>query len=132
MLNISTFKYVVEGFVVPVISIFGLLGNTLTILVLNHREVKLKPSLVQILCGLATFDNVFLVFTFFMFTMPALSARYVRHIFWLHLFRVFISGILQFSGLIATTFRSILGKRKAELGIRVTTLAEGKSAKMFK
>ena len=43
------------------------------VLVLNHREVKLKKSLVQILCGLATFDNAFLVATFFMFTMPQLS-----------------------------------------------------------
>lgn len=73
MLNPVTFKYWVEGWMVPVISLFGILGNLMTILVLNHREVKLKKSLVQILCGLATFDNIFLVFTFFMFTLPALS-----------------------------------------------------------
>ncbi len=69
------FKYVVEGLVVPAVSAFGLLGNALTILVLNHRAVKLKQSLIQILCGLATFDNAFLVCTFFMFTMPCLSER---------------------------------------------------------
>ena len=74
-LSVATFKYVVEGFVVPLVSVFGLLGNLLTVLVLNHREVKLKRSLVQILCGLASFDNAFLVATFFMFTMPQLSER---------------------------------------------------------
>ena len=39
--------------------------------------MKLKSSLVRILCGLATFDNVFLVLACFMFTLPALSARSV-------------------------------------------------------
>ena len=38
-------------------------------------QVKLKSSLVRILCGLATFDNVFLVLACFMFTLPALSTR---------------------------------------------------------
>ena len=72
-MEINYFKYVVEGLIVPVVSVVGLLGNSLTIVVLNHREVKLKKSLVDILCGLATFDNLFLVAIFFMFTMPAIS-----------------------------------------------------------
>ena len=42
---------------------------------LSPFQVKLKSSLVRILCGLATFDNVFLVAAFFMFTLPALSQR---------------------------------------------------------
>lgn len=74
-MDVHYFKYVVEGLVVPTVSLFGLAGNVLTMLVLNHRAVKLKRSLVQILCGLATFDNAFLVCTFFMFTMPMLSQR---------------------------------------------------------
>jgi len=45
------------------------------------RDVKLKRSLVQILCGLATFDNAFLVLTFFMFTMPCLSERWVMRVY---------------------------------------------------
>ena len=68
-------KYVVEGFLVPLIALFGLGGNLLTIVVLHQREVKLKSSLVRILCGLATFDNVFLALACALFTMPALSQR---------------------------------------------------------
>ena len=73
MIVISQFKYVVEGLIVPQVSLVGLLANTLTIVVLNHREVKLKKSLVDILCGLATFDNLFLLSIFPMFTLPVLS-----------------------------------------------------------
>jgi hypothetical protein len=75
MMSGGVFKYSVEGFLVPLISLFGFLGNLLTILVLNHREVKLKQSLVRVLCGLANFDNVFLVCACFLFTLPALSER---------------------------------------------------------
>ena len=48
-------RYIIEGWIVPVVSVVGLLGNSLTVLVLNHREVKLKKCLVDILCGLAAF-----------------------------------------------------------------------------
>ena len=71
----SAFKYAVEGFAVPLVSVFGFAGNCLAFAVLTLSEVKLKRSLVQLLCGLATFDNVFLLLTFFMFTMPVLSER---------------------------------------------------------
>ena len=72
---VESFKYAVEGCLLPVISVFGLLGNGLTALVMRYCEVKLKKSLVQLLCGLAGFDNVFLICTFFMFSLPQLSER---------------------------------------------------------
>lgn len=73
MITITRFKYIVEGVIVPQISLLGLMANTLTIVVLNHSDVKLKKSLVDILCGLATFDNLFLISIFPMFTLPVLS-----------------------------------------------------------
>ena len=40
MVSVGEFKYVAEGFLVPAISLFGLLGNLLTVIVLrDHREV---------------------------------------------------------------------------------------------
>ncbi len=47
-MEVPPFKFVVEGVVVPAVSAFGLMGNVLTVLVLNHRDVKLKRSLVQV------------------------------------------------------------------------------------
>ena len=71
--KMSNARYIVEGLIIPQISLVGLVGNTLTIIVLNHNDVKLKRSLVDVLCGLATFDNLFLLSIFPMFTMPSLS-----------------------------------------------------------
>ena len=69
----DSFKYYVEGIIVPQISLVGFLANCLTIVVLHHSELKLKKSLVDILSGLATFDNFFLMSTFPMFTLTELS-----------------------------------------------------------
>ena len=72
-MQMDNVRYVVEGIIIPPISLVGLVGNTLTIVVLNHNDVKLKRSLVDVLCGLATFDNLFLISIFPLFTMPSLS-----------------------------------------------------------
>ena len=73
MVEYGSFKYYVEGIILPQISLLGFLANSLTIVVLHHSEVKLKKSLVDILSGLATFDNFFLLSIFPMFTLTALS-----------------------------------------------------------
>lgn len=92
MITITRFKYIVEGIIVPQISLLGVIANTLTILVLNHSDVKLKKSLVDILCGLATFDNLFLISIFPMFTLPVLSEWWVLMRFFLF---QFLGEILQ-------------------------------------
>ena len=76
-MKITNARFIVEGVIIPPISAVGLIANTLTIVVLHHRDVKLKRSLVDVLCGLATFDNLFLLSIFPMFTMPSLSGWYV-------------------------------------------------------
>ena len=76
LLELSTYKYLVEGFFMPAFSIFGLLGNSLSVYILGQREVKLKRDFVEILCALATFDNLLLICTFFLFSLPALSKDY--------------------------------------------------------
>ena len=71
----DSFEFVVEGWLVPIVSAIGLFGNSVTVLVLNNRKVQLKKTLVDILCGLAVFDNAFLICVFFLFTLPCLSSR---------------------------------------------------------
>ena len=45
MVDVGDFKYVAEGFLVPTISLFGLLGNLLTVIVLrDHREVRVASG----------------------------------------------------------------------------------------
>ena len=55
------------------VSIFGLVCNSLTIYILNDRDVKLKRDFVQCLCAMTMFDNFFLVCAFFLFSLPRLS-----------------------------------------------------------
>lgn len=72
------FKYIVEGWLMPSVSLFGLAGNFLSMYILHHREVKLKKEFVDVLCMLATFDNLLLIATFFLFSLPTLSSTYLN------------------------------------------------------
>ena len=74
-------SYLVEAFLMPAVALFGLIGNSLTIYILRQREVKLKRDFVEILCSLATFDNLLLVCSFFLFSMPRLCTEYDELVF---------------------------------------------------
>ena len=70
-----SFEYVVKSTLMPLVSLFGLVGNSLSIYILHHKEVKLKRDFVEVLCSLATFDNLLLISTFFLFSLPTLSGN---------------------------------------------------------
>ena len=76
-----SFEYVVKSILMPAVSLFGLVGNSLSIYILHHKEVKLKRDFVEVLCSLATFDNLLLISTFFLFSLPTLSANYETNVF---------------------------------------------------
>ena len=78
--NMWTFKYVVEGWLMPSVSLFGLLGNFVSLHILHHKEVKLKKDYVDVLCMLATFDNLLLISTFLLFSLPTLSENYLTEV----------------------------------------------------
>ena len=71
-----SFEYLVKGVLMPSVSLFGLAGNFLSIYILHHREVKLKKDFVDVLCMLATFDNLLLLTTFFLFSLPTISSTW--------------------------------------------------------
>ena len=75
-----SFKYAVEGWFMPAVSLFGVAGHALSIYILHHREVKLKTDFVEVLCSLATYDNLLLISTFFLFTLPTLSSTYFKEV----------------------------------------------------
>ena len=76
-----TFKYVVEGILITVILFLGLLGNSLSIYILRQKEVKLQRVLVDVLCSLTAFDNLFLIGAFLLFSLPQLCASYADYTF---------------------------------------------------
>ena len=75
-----SFEYIVKAWLMPSVSLFGIAGNFLSIYILHHREVKLKKDFVDVLCMLATFDNLLLLTTFFLFSMPAISTAWTDQV----------------------------------------------------
>ena len=75
------FSFVVEGFLMPAVTIFGLVCNSLTLYILNDKDVKLKREFVQNLCSLSIFDNFFLLCALFLFSLPVLSEDFKSYLF---------------------------------------------------
>lgn len=80
-MNLPSYKFIVEGFLMPLVSVFGLLGNSMTLYILCNSEVKLKKDFVTVLCSLATFDNLLLLCSFSLFSLPNFSDFYKLKIF---------------------------------------------------
>ena len=66
----ATFRWVMYAVVVPVISLFGLMGNVTSIFVLRQRNIKLKKNLIGILSALAYYDILFLLTNFLYISFP--------------------------------------------------------------
>ena len=62
-----------------IFSLFGLLGNSLSIYVLHHKEVKLKKDFVEVLVSMSAYDNLFLIGAFFLFSLPQLSGMIINN-----------------------------------------------------
>ena len=75
-----SFDYIVKGYLMPSVSLFGIIGNFISMHILHHKEVKLKRDYVDVLCMLATFDNLLLISAFLLFSLPNLSENYVTKV----------------------------------------------------
>ena len=65
-----TFRWIMFAVMMPIMSLFGLIGNVTTICVLHHRDIQLKKYLVDVLSALACFDILFLLTNFLFITFP--------------------------------------------------------------
>jgi len=77
----TTIDYWVEGPVILVVCLAGILGNLASILVLSRKDIDLKPSFANILTCLAVYDLLFEVCAIFMYSLPHLSTTYTSSIF---------------------------------------------------
>ena len=68
-----TFQFMVEGLLMPLVALFGLVGNSLSIYILNNKEVKMKRDFVEVLCSMSAYDNLFLLCAVVLFSLPQLS-----------------------------------------------------------
>ena len=78
------FRFVTEGILLTVVSIFGLIGNSMSIIVLTRASGVVRQggaSFSKLLRGLATFDALFLFVAIISFGFPQLSKWYTRNVF---------------------------------------------------
>ena len=70
-------QFVVEGLVIPLISLLGLVGNSLAFLTLRSPNLEMKTTFRQILSMLAVFDSLFLIIFSLVFSLPLLSEHWM-------------------------------------------------------
>ena len=64
-----TFPAIMEVIVTPITVLIGLLGNGLSIVVLNKKEIQLRGSFSRILIALSIFDITFISASAAIFSM---------------------------------------------------------------
>jgi hypothetical protein len=69
-------KFFIEGICTALLGLFGIVGNVVSIAVLNSTELDMMPSFRHLLKMLAAFDATFLVFTVSLFCVSAWSDHY--------------------------------------------------------
>ena len=79
------FKFVTEGVLLTVVSTFGFVGNTMSVIVLTRRATSVGglsgfsgASFSNLLRGLATFDALFLLTMILSFGLHNLSSWYTK------------------------------------------------------
>jgi len=74
-------EYYLCGWGILCCTIFGLLGNISTILILKYRNIKMNQTFTNLLLWLAAIDSTFLIFVTFSFSLPSLSPSYKALVF---------------------------------------------------
>ena len=64
-------QFFIEGISTPLLGIFGVVGNLVSIKVLSSRDLDMMPSFRHLLKMLAGFDATFLVFTLTLFCISS-------------------------------------------------------------
>ena len=67
-----SYLFLIEGVDMPVVSVFGLFGNVLSIIIFynRHGSVSLNSSFTNLLICLAVFDSAFLICANIIFAVP--------------------------------------------------------------
>ena len=71
------FDFVVPGILLNIIGLLGLIGNTLSIIVLSRPQMR--QSINLLLVGLASFDSILIVTSILMLGLPAVHVFLFRN-----------------------------------------------------
>jgi len=67
---------IVEGFFIPFVAVFGILGNVASICVLRDNRLEMKATFREILIMLSIFDTIFVVSATVSFSLPIISKNW--------------------------------------------------------
>jgi len=73
------FTFWLEGVTLPLISMFGIVGNILCVFVFHKKKVDLKPSFSNILKCLSILDSLFLACVIWLYGVPEIMPEYYFH-----------------------------------------------------
>lgn len=73
---VDVYHFAVNGVAQGLVGIAGLIGNAMAIAVLFRRDMDLKPTFMQILVTMMTFDFLCIFFNLLVFCLPVLSNEY--------------------------------------------------------
>lgn len=94
-------KFIIEGILLLVVGIIGLFGNTICIIMFSRLRLQLKFHRLMIL--LFVYENIYLLFTMLVFSVPQLSETY-RSRFLKHLVPIFLPVVqMALTGSVYTT-----------------------------
>jgi len=77
----SVLEFYINGCALLAISIFGIIGNTISILLLRRKKSRLNPTFSNLIIWLAVLDSIFLVTMIYIFSLPSLSPHYKTKVF---------------------------------------------------
>ena len=94
-------KFIIEGILLLVVGIIGLFGNTVCIIMFSRLRLQLKFHRLMIL--LFVYENIYLMFTLLVFSVPQLSENY-RSRFLKHLVPIILPVVqIALTGSVYTT-----------------------------
>lgn len=73
----ETVGFIIEGVLIPGLSLLGIIGNILCVWTFNKKDVELKPSFANLLKCLSIFDTIFLASIFLQYSLPVLSEDFM-------------------------------------------------------
>ena len=69
-------SWMVEGCLIPVVATFGLVGNIVSISILQDRSLDMKATFREILIMLAVFDTIFVLSATISFSLPIMFQQW--------------------------------------------------------
>ena len=74
--HLQTITWILEGLLLPMVGLVGVLGNLVSIYVIHRADLTLKPSFLRLVTTLLIFDTACILLTMALFSGPKVDETY--------------------------------------------------------